>query len=142
MKKIPVLAGILLIAVMLGSVGLAAADVVYYPELLVPEKTRGLIWYFSTDVDADGVADFSGRDVVRCSVVANVALDYDGDGLIDEIVEADPLLILRTRKYVVLFFLPRGLPAEGDALATYVSGALKNGEEFLASGPGYAYRWG
>jgi len=141
MKKLYALAGVLLIAVMLSSIGFAAADVVWWPELMIPEQAQGLIWYFDTDLDDDGINEFSGRDVVRRSVMAIVSGADDG---LD--YEVNPLIILRTEDYVILFFLPRAfpeLPLDENGLmysTTWVRGVLKNGEGFEASGPGFTFR--
>jgi hypothetical protein len=130
MKKLYVLAGVLLLAVMLTSVGIAAAEVAYYPSL--EAKAKGIIWYFSTDVDGDGVADFNGNNVIRCSIVAEWWDDDANGGTLH------PLLILTTKNYVMLVFLPWSLP--DLATGNQVTGTLRNGEEFLASGPGFTFR--
>ena len=132
MKKLYALTGVLLIAVMLSSIGFAAADLAYWPFLEIPEQTKGIIWYFATDIDGDGVNEFSGRDVVKSSIVCDW---WDNLGNLGTI---DPVLILRTNNYVVFVFCPRDLPDGADG--TSVTGMLKNGDEFLASGPGFTYR--
>ena len=139
MKKQYVLATVLLLAVMSATVSFAAADVVFFPELIIPEQTKGIIWYFSTDVDGDGVNDFNGNNVIKRSVVAEWWADVDGDGVTDESGFLHPLLILTTKNYVMLVFCPRDLP--DLATGSQVTGTLRfTGEEFLASGPGFTYR--
>lgn len=131
MKKLCALTAVLLAAVMLSSVGLAAAEVVYFPELIVPEKTKGIIWYFSTDVDGDGVADFNGNNIRRNTIVVEWWTNDGNGGFLH------PLVIITTKNTVMLVFCPRSLPDRADGNS--VTGMLKNGAEFLASGPGFTY---
>lgn len=139
MKKLYALAGVLLLTVMLSSIGLAAAqEYTWFPTLTIPAlgKATGLVWVINTR----DVTDFSGFDVKLRSIVCTVtgAMDYH-----DYVVK--PLLILPTKDYVIIVFLPRAfpqLPLDADGLmysATWVTGTLKNGETFLASGPGFTW---
>jgi hypothetical protein len=137
MKKLYALAGVLLIAVMLSSIGLAAAQDLF-PTLTIPEKTKGLVWVINTR----DVTDFSGFDVRLRSIVCTVQGAVDG-----ELYVVKPLFILPTKDYVIIFFLPRAFPqlsvhpVTGYTYSTtFVEGTLKDGESFLASGPGYTYR--
>lgn len=136
MKKLYALAGVLLLTVMLSSIGLAAAQEQIYPTLTIPEKTKGLVWVVNTR----DVTDFSGFDVKLRSIVCIVTGAVDG---VDYIVK--PLLILPTMNYVIIVFLPRAfpqLPLDADGLMysfTWVTGTLKNGDTFLASGPGFTW---
>jgi len=133
MKRSYVLAGtLILLAVMVASVGLAAA-VEYYPELKI--TLRGVVWYFETtgETDMGEPGSFDGRTVIKDSVVAWCwGEDY-------EIIFVEPALILRTKNYVFLVFCPRDLP-EADMIGTTVSGELTNGDTFYTEGGGFA--WG
>jgi hypothetical protein len=137
MKKVYALAGVLLLAVMLSSIGLAAAQEEIFPTLTIPEKTKGLVWVINTR----DVTDFSGFDVKLRSIVCTVTGYIDG---IDYVVK--PILILPTKDYVIIVFLPKAfpqLPADQTTgltyFATFVTGTLKDGTPFIASGPGFAF---
>jgi len=138
MKKLYALAGVLLVTVMLSSIGLAAAQELLFPTLTIPAlgKATGLVWVINTR----DVTDFSGFDVKLRSIVCIVSGAVDG---LDRVVK--PLLILPTKDYVIIFFLPRAFPQlpldENGYMysATWVTGTLKNGETFLASGPGFTW---
>ena len=136
MKKLYALAGVLLLAVVLSSIGLAAAQYDLYPTLTIPDKTKGLVWIINTR----DVTDFSGFDVKLRSIECTVTGAVDG---IDYRVK--PLLILPTMDYVIIVFLPRAfpqLPLDTTGLmysATWVTGTLKNGDTFIASGPGFTW---
>jgi hypothetical protein len=137
MKKLYAIAGVLLAAVMLASIGSAVAEQVY-PILIIPEQTRGLIWYFQTN--EEGVTDFRGFDVKLRTVECIVW------GAVDDVQYVlKPLLIIPTRDYVIIVFLPRAfpqLPLDENGLmysATYVTGELRNGDTFEAAGPGFTY---
>jgi hypothetical protein len=125
LKRAYVLAGVLVLsAVMFASIGAAAAQEVHFADLEIAGK--GIIWHFSTQ---EAIEPFSGKDVVKCSVVATW---WDEDGVETTI---DPLLILTTKNCVMLIFRPRDLPEDSEG--TMVTGILKNGDEFLATGPGF-----
>jgi hypothetical protein len=137
MKKLYALAGVLLLTVMLSSIGLVAAEQLF-PTLTIPAlgKATGLVWVINTR----DVTDFSGFDVKLRSIVCTVTGAVDG---VDYVVK--PLLILPTKDYVIIVFLPRAfpqLPLDPDTglmySTNYVSGELKNGDTFIASGPGFA----
>jgi hypothetical protein len=76
---------------------------------------------------------FSGKDVIASSVAAYY---------IDDAGNQVPLQI----KHVVLTpteikvqFDAKDLPAAGSAVSTVVTGALKSGDTFLATGPGFTW---
>jgi hypothetical protein len=128
LKRAYVLAGALILSVvMLASIGAAAAQEIHYADLEI--KARGIIWHFNTQ---EAIEPFSGKDVVKSSVVATT---WDEDGVETTL---DPLLIITTKNCVILIFLPRDLPTEETA-GTMVTGTLKNGDEFLATGPGFGF---
>ena len=141
MKRKIVLAAVLALSViMIASLGLAAAQT-YSP--LLQTTGKGVVWYFSTDADGDGVRDFNGNNVKLSSIVCTWwGAEYDKDGnMIQYYYETiKPLLVLTTKNYVILVFCPRSLPdssvtVEGNA----VDGMLKNGDLFTASGPGWTW---
>lgn len=106
---------------------------------LLETRAQGVIWYFSTDADGDGVSDFNGNNIKLNTVVATW-YGEDANGNFIGPITIKPLLILTTKDYVMLVFLPRSLPGssitvEGNA----VEGYLKNGDHFVASGPGWTY---
>jgi hypothetical protein len=113
---------------MFASIGAAAAQTQYFADLEI--AARGIIWHFNTQEALP--EPFSGKDVVKSSVVA---ITWDEDGVETTL---DPLLIITTKNCVILIFLPRDLPTEETA-GTMVTGTLKNGDEFLATGPGFGF---
>ena len=125
MKKLQVLAGVFLLALMLVSIGVAAAEISQWPTLDVAKG--GKKWTIYTR----DVTDFSGRDVVKSSIVATW---YGEDGIEHVVV---PNAISQNDNVVVLHFSQKDLPAA--AVGTFVRGLLENGEEFEASGPGFTY---
>ena len=127
MKRAYILAGVLVLsAVIFASIGAAAAQPVHFADLEI--TSRGVVWHFNTQ---EAIEPFSGNDVVKNSVVATT---WDEDG-VETTVE--PHLILTIEKSVILVFLPKGLP--DGAAGTKVTGTLTNGDEFLATGPGFAF---
>ena len=143
MKRSCVLAGTLaLIVMMFASVGFAAAchvptppppprdPIEYYPTLEI--KQNGMIWYFQTMDDSSGA--FNGMKVIKHTVEAYY-FDADGNGP----YTLDPVAIVTTKNWVMLVFNPRSLPT-GEASASGVTGDLTNGDNFIASGPGFT--WG
>jgi hypothetical protein len=137
MKKLYSLAGILLLTMMLASIGVAAAQEQIYPTLTIPEKTKGLIWVINTR----DVTDFSGFDVKLRSIECTVTGAVNG---VDYIVK--PLLLIPSKDYVIIVFLPGAfpqLPLDKNGLTfsqNWVTGTLRNGDTFLASGEGFT--WG
>jgi hypothetical protein len=139
MKRKIVLAEVLALSVMIvASLGLAAAQITYYP--ILETKGNGAVWYFCTKGEDWG---FNGNDVKLKSIVCTWwGAEYDKDGnIIQSYYETiKPLLVLTTKNYVILVFCPRSLPdssvtIEGNA----VDGMLKNGDLFTASGPGWTW---
>jgi hypothetical protein len=139
MKRLYVLTGVLLAALMLTSIGVVAAQELepLFPTLTIPEKTNGLVWVISTR----DVTDFSGFDVKLRTVVCEV------QGAVDGLTYyVKPLLIIPLKDYVIIVFLPRAfpqLPLDENGLMyanSAVTGELRNGDTFLASGPGFT--WG
>ncbi len=137
MKKLYQLVGVLLLAVMLTSIGVVAAQEQVYPTLTIPAKTKGLVWVINTR----DVTDFSGFDVKLRSIVCTVTGAVDG---VDYVVK--PFFILPTKDYVIIVFLPRAfpqLPLDEKGLmysTSWVTGTLRNDDTFQASGPGFT--WG
>jgi hypothetical protein len=128
MKRKFVLVGTLtLIVLMLAAIGFAAAQQYFSADLIIPTKLKGTIWYFNT---AD--AGFSGRDVIKSSIVATAF------GVDDNVYILKPVLILTTKDYVMLVFCPRSLPGV-DCPWAIVTGTLINGDMFEASGPGFTW---
>ena len=136
MKRLYVLTGVLLAALMLTSIGVAAAQELIFPTLTIPEKANGLIWV----IDTRDVTDFSGFDVKLRTVVCSVQGAVDGVSY-----DVKPLLIIPLKDYVIIVFLPRAfpqLPLDENGLMyveSDVTGELRNGDTFLASGPGFTY---
>ena len=131
MKRAYVLAGALILSVMmLASIGAAAAQDIHYADLEI--AARGIIWHFNTQ---EAIEPFSGKDVVKCSVVAHT---WDTEGN-DYYIK--PILILTSKNCVMLIFWPRALP-DVETDGSEVTGLLKNGDEFVATGPGFGRKAG
>jgi hypothetical protein len=115
---------------MFASIGFAAAQTEYYPTLEI--KLNGMIWYFKTYDDTSGA--FNGMKIIKSSIVAYY---YDMDGLGPYTIK--PVAIVTTKNWVMLVFCPKSLPTF-KVSTTGVTGDLTNGDNFIASGGGFA--WG
>lgn len=103
---------------------------VYFPELF--NRSHGKIWWISTNDPIHGDMMFSGKYVDESTIVAQY---YIGG----EYTEVVPKRIVLTTHKVTLYFDPADLPEE-QTDGTVVTGALKNGLEFEATGPGFLKR--
>jgi hypothetical protein len=133
MKRTYVLIAVLALSVMmLSSIALAAAES-YTPLLEI--KAKGTVWIFSTDADGDGVRDFNGNNIKKSTIVAYV---YDNDFNYHQL---KPIMIITTKNFVMLIFCPKTIRALPDCSngVSGVEGLLKNGDDFIASGPGFTW---
>jgi hypothetical protein len=133
MKKLYAIAALLLLVAMLASIGVAAAEQNYDMYLVIPEQHKGRVWSMPMDANFDGVPDFNSRDIVKNSVVGYWFDENTGlEGYIY------PTAVVTHANSVEFHFHQKDLPA-GGATFTFVMGSLKNGDTFVAAGPGFTY---
>jgi hypothetical protein len=135
MNKKLVLAGLLAISVIaLGTASFAGAQITYYLYPINYKVTKYVVvWYFKTTTDLL-YGPFDGRTVMKSTVIA-YAMDANGNYL----PVKPPFLIVTTKDYVILFFLSSALPAHNPDGSSCVTGSLKSGDSFTASGPGWVW---
>jgi hypothetical protein len=134
MKKCLLVGLVVLLIITFASVGFVAAmDATFYPALTIAHKGR--VWTVDTTDGAGGLM-FSGKDVKVKSIIATYYLDTAPEVPIT-IVPKD---IDVCKNHITLTFAAKDLPRSGTVLASNVQGTLKNGDTFLASGPGWT--WG
>lgn len=128
MKKRYGIAGLLLMMlVLMTSISFVAAYD-YEPELM--HRAHGKTWWFSTNDPTTGDTMFSGKYVDKTEIVAK----YWIDSVYTTIV---PKNIVLSEHKVTLFFYAEDIPDEVDGAV--VTGELKNGMTFEASGPGWMW---
>jgi hypothetical protein len=134
MKKLCAIAAVLLIVAMLASISVTAAEAQNYDMyLVIPEQHKGRVWSMPMDTNFDGVPDFNSKDIVKDSIVGYWFDEITGlDGYIY------PTAVVTHVNSVEFHFNPNDLPA-GGATLTFVMGSLKNGDTFVATGPGFTY---
>jgi hypothetical protein len=121
MKKLYALAGVLMLAVMLSSIGLAtAADLNPTMDVL----GKGIVWVVNTR----DVTDFSGKDATSIQAWWGAGEGWN---------EITPRMIVQTDKTIMLIFDPATLQGI-EATETQVTGFV--GElTFTAAGPGFVW---
>lgn len=125
MKHTYVSAGIVaLLIVAIAAVATVAATINL--ELTYQSNSNKIVWRFNTN------GQFSGKEIVESSIVAVYWLE---DGIEHTVT---PGQIITTNNHVALVFDSTGFP--DHASGARVTGQLINGNDFLATGPGFT--WG
>jgi len=114
-------------------IGVAAAENHYDLYLVAPANHKGRVWSMSLDPDFTGVPVFNGKDIVKSSIVVYWSNSFTGtEGYLT------PTAIVSHHLSVEFHFDKNDLPAEG-ADFNYITGTLKNGDTFIATGAGFTY---
>jgi hypothetical protein len=108
---------------------------VHYDELTISFKKVGLEWEITT---CNHEHFFYGLDVKSDTItVKGEWLDADGNPQLDTVC---PSKIILACDYIGLYFHPHSLAKDYESVGSEVTGTLKNGDTFKASGPGWDWR--
>ncbi|MCX6653541.1 MAG: hypothetical protein NTY03_00310 [Candidatus Bathyarchaeota archaeon] len=130
------LLALIVINMIIPSIYPVSATRIYYP--VAKGLWNGNIWYFYTydTLHSPSEWTFSPRDVVLSSIVTY----YKLNGVITYV---KPLFVLLDpwHNIVWVFFNPKDIP-DTTLEKIWITGTLKNGDTFVASGPGPMWRKG